>query len=166
MTTAINYTGRLARLMRDIVARVPALAHVDLGRVLVFARPGRSEARGPHATCHCLVLPASDPGCFYWRDSATGRLTRRSLWFVERSPAVTRGGCPVDYLISFALPRFCDQSLDRSRKRQWYPDAEPWVAKLDTVVHELYHIDPGGRGLRALLRDDGRPSARLHTPAF
>lgn len=165
-TGGINYTGHLSRLMRDLVARVPALGYVDPGRVLVFARPGRIGADGPHATCHCLTLPESDPGYYFWRDLQTGRLTRRSEWFVERSPAVTRGGRPVDYLISFALPRFCNQTLERSAKRVWYPAAEPWVAKLDTVVHELYHIDPTQPGIRQFTRPDGRPSPYSHTPEF
>jgi hypothetical protein len=165
-TSAINYTGHLTRLMRDLVARVPALGYIDLGRVLVFARPGRLGADGPNATCHCLSLPASDPGYYFWRDLQTGRLTRRSEWFVERSPAVTHAGRAVDYMISFALPRFCNQSLVRSPKRAWYPGVEPWVAKLDTVVHELYHIDPEQPGIRRLVRPDGRPSSSSHTPEF
>jgi hypothetical protein len=162
----INYTGHLTRLMRDIVARVPELGYVDLGRVLVFARTGRLGTDGPHATCHCLGLPESDPGYYFWNDSETGRLTRRSEWFVERSPAVTHGGRAVDYLISFTLPRFCNQSLDRSAKRVRYRASEPWVAKLDTVVHELYHIDPEQPGIRQLTGPDGQPSPHAHTPAF
>lgn len=163
----INYTGHLTRLMRDIVARVPALGYVDLGRVLVFARPGRLGTDGPHATCHCLALPESDPGYYFWNDADTGRLTRRSEWFVERSPEVTHGGRAVDYLISFAIPRFCNHSLDRSSiKRERYRASEPWVAKLDTVVHELYHIDPAQPGIRQLFGPDGRPSPHSHTPEF
>ncbi len=165
-SAGINFTGHLSRLMRDLVARVPALGHIDLGRVLVFARPGRSGSDGPNATCHCLALPESDPGYYFWRDLQTGRLTRRSEWFVERSPAVTLEGRAVDYLISFALPRFCNQTLERSAKRAWYPGDEPWVAKLDTVVHELYHIDPSAPGIRRLLGPDGQPSPRSHTPQF
>ena len=42
----INYTGQLTRLMHDVIARVPALNFIDLSRVLVFARPGRSSADG------------------------------------------------------------------------------------------------------------------------
>jgi len=165
-TGGINYTGYLTRLMRDLVVRVPELSHIDLGRVLVFARPGRAGTDGPHATCHCLGLPASDPGYYFWRDLQTGRLTRRTEWFVERSPEVTRGGRAVDYLISFALPRFCNQSLERSAKHARYPGVPPWVAKLDTVVHELYHIDPAQPGIRQLVRPDGQPSPRAHTPEF
>ena len=39
--------------------------------VLVFARSGRSNAEGAFATCHCLTLPASEPGYYFWRDRAT-----------------------------------------------------------------------------------------------
>lgn len=75
-------------------------------------------------------------------------------------------GATHQYLISFALPRFCDQSLDRSRKERLYPGAEPWLAKLDTVVHELYHIDPEGKGIRQIERRDGTCSAHCHGHRF
>jgi hypothetical protein len=69
-------------------------------------------------------------------------------------------------MISFALPRFCDQSLDHSRKERLYPGAEPWIAKLDTVVHELYHIDPDHAGIRRIERGDGTYSAHCHGHEF
>ena len=69
-------------------------------------------------------------------------------------------------MISFALPRFCDQSLDRSRKERFYPGADPWIAKLDTVVHELYHIDPELAGIRRIEREDGTYSANCHGQRF
>jgi hypothetical protein len=162
----INYTERLTLLMQDIVARVPTLSFIDQGDVLVFARAGRSNAEGAFATCHCLSLPASEPGYYYWRDRATRRITRRSEWFVTRSPSVTIGTRPLKYMLSFALPRFCDQSLDRSRKERFYPGAEPWVAKLDTVVHELYHIDPEMAGIRRIEKGDGTYSANCHGRRF
>jgi len=93
-------------------------------------------------------------------------VTRRSEWFVTKSPAVTLGGRQINYLISFAMPRFCDQSLDRSRKERFYPGADPWIAKLDTVVHELYHIDPEQRGIRRIEREDGTYSAHCHGHRF
>jgi hypothetical protein len=163
----IHYTERLTDLMRDIVSRVPSLACLDLDRVLVFARMGRSEAEGAYASCHCLTLPESEPGYFYWRDRDTGQLTRRSEWFVTKSPSVEIGGRTIQYLISFALPRFTDQSLDRSRKQEFYGSGEPnWIAKLDTVIHELYHIDPEGHGLRQPVLPDGNVSSRLHGPTY
>ena len=74
----INYTERLALLIDDVVARVPALGYIDTKRLLVFARYGRSDADGADATGHCLTLPTSEPGYYFWRDRRTGRITRRS----------------------------------------------------------------------------------------
>ena len=162
----INYTERLSLLMEDIVARVPALSFIDMADVLVFARAGRSNAEGAFATCHCLSLPASEPGYYFWRDRTTKRITRRSEWFVTKSPTVTLAARPIKYLVSFALPRFCDQSLDRSRKAKFYPGADPWMAKLDTVIHELYHIDPELAGIRRIERVDGTYSANCHGQQF
>ena len=164
---SINYTGHVTRLMRDIVRRVPELSFIDLERVLVFARPGRSSADGAYASCHCLSLPTSEPGYFFWRDRVTGDVTRRSEWFVTKSPEVYFDGRLMNYMISFALPRFTDQTLSRSRKRDLYPAGTPdWVAKLDTVVHELYHIDPEQNCLRRFNRPDGAVSDALHNPTY
>jgi hypothetical protein len=162
----INYTERLTLLMADVAARVPTLSFIDVADVLVFARPGRSNASGPLATCHCLTLPPSEPGYYFWRDRTSGKLTRRSQWFVRKSPVLTVGGRHIKYLFSFALPRFSDQSLKGSRKQHLYPHAEPWIAKLDTVVHELYHIDPEHQGLRPIERADGTHSAHCHDQRF
>jgi hypothetical protein len=162
----INYTERLTLLMHDIVTRVPTLSFIDIADVLVFARAGRSNAEGAFATCHCLTLPASEPGYYFWRDRATKAITRRSEWFVTKSPLVTLGTRDIKYLISFSLPRFCDQSLDHSRKEKFYPGAASWISKLDTVVHELYHIDPEFAGIRRIEREDGRYSANCHGQQF
>jgi hypothetical protein len=164
---AINYTGQLTLLMRDIVARVPTLGFIDLSRVLVFARPGRSSADGAYASCHSLGLPASDPGYFFWRDRSSGAITRRTEWFVTKSPEVHVGNRLMNYMISFALPRFTDQTLARSRKRALYPHGTAdWVAKLDTVVHELYHVDPEQTCLRRFTRRDGTTSEALHNETY
>ncbi len=162
----INYTERIALLMSDIVARVPELSYIDLRRVLVFGRSGRSHAEGAYATCHCLTLPTSEPGYYFWRDRRTGCITRRSEWFVTKSPDVRVGTRRIEYLVSFTLPRFCDQSLSKSRKRSYYVGAPEWVAKLDTIVHELYHIDPGCEGIRRVERADGTRSGQCHSPEF
>ena len=162
----INYTERLSLLMSDIVARVPTLSFIDMKRVLVFARAGRTTAEGAYATCHCICLPASEPGYYYWRDRETGGLTRRSEWFVTRSPKVSVGTQPIDYMVSFALPRFCDQVLARSRKHVHYKGQPNWVAKLDTIVHELYHVDPERPGIRRMERADGTYSANCHGDRF
>jgi hypothetical protein len=162
----INYTERLTLLMQDIVSRVPTLSFINMADVLVFARSGRSNAEGAFATCHCLSLPASEPGYYFWRDRTSHELTRRSEWFVTKSPTVTIGAHQIRYMISFALPRFSDQSLDKSRKERFYPGAAPWMAKLDTVVHELYHIDPELAGIRRIEKEDGTYSANCHGHRF
>jgi hypothetical protein len=162
----INYTERLALLAADIVARVPTLSFIDPADVLLFARSGRSDADGPFATCHCLTLPPSEQGYYFWRDRKSGRITRRSEWFVTKSPLVSRNGRHIKYMISFALPRFCDQSLTRTSKQQFYPADQPWMAKLDTVVHELYHIDPDLGGIRRIVRADGSYAVSCHGTHF
>jgi hypothetical protein len=161
----INYTERIALLMEDIVFRTSMLSFIDPKEVLVFGRFGRSEAEGAFATCHCLTLPESEPGYYFWRDRSTGELTRRSEWFITKTPVVRVGSNHIKYLISFVLPRFCEQSLKRSWKRELYRGVEPWVAKLDTIVHELYHIDPEAGGIRQMVNANGS-RARSHGPEF
>jgi hypothetical protein len=85
---------------------------------------------------------------------------------VTRSPLVHVAGHRVQYLISFALPRFCDQGLAGSRKEHYYSGVEGWIAKLDTLVHELYHIDPQADGIRRVERCDGGTAAGSHGRNF
>lgn len=162
----INYTAALTSLMRDIVARVDALSFINLDEVLVFGRFGRTGASGAFATCHSLGLPNSEPGYFYWRDRDTGCITRRSPWFVTKTPRVVLDGRDIRYLVSFALPRFCDQPYEGTRKEAFYPGAPRWVARLDSVVHELYHIDPEQQGLRRMMSHDGAPLEGYHSSEF
>jgi len=162
----INYTERITLLMQDVIARIPALSFIDLREVLVFGRFGRPEAEGAFATCHCMTLPESEPGYFFWRDRVTGELTRRSEWFVTKTPEVRVGSVRVKYLISFVLPRFCEQRLERSWKTELYGDAPSWIAKLDTIVHELYHIDPERPGIRRMEKADGTYAANCHGQRF
>jgi hypothetical protein len=162
----IDYTHHVRVLMEDLVARVPALAHLDLQRVLVFARLGRTGTHGAYATCHSLMLPDSEPAYYFWRDRRTGALSRRSEWFVTRSPEVRVGGRRISHLVSIALPRFCDQTLKDTHKQRVYKGGGEWVAKLDTIVHELYHVDPHQGGIRQSVKGDGSPAAQTHTPQF
>ncbi len=160
----LHYTEALSRLMADLSARVPDLAHVPTERLLVFARPGRHGAQGPNATCHALSQPDSEPGYHFWRDSTSGVLTRRTPFFISRPPDVWCKGTRVDYLISVTLPRFAEQPGIHKRER--YFDLPGWVCRLDTIVHELFHIAPDGCGLRQMTRPDGSADPRAHPPAF
>jgi hypothetical protein len=116
----IDYTRTVHLLMEDVVARVPALAHIDVRNILVFARLGRTSTHGAYATCHSLMLPDSEPAYYFWRDRRTGALSRRSEWFVARSPEVRVGGRRMSHLVSIALPRFCDQTLQDTHKERAY----------------------------------------------
>ncbi len=163
----LNYTEQLWRLMNDIVSCVPKLSFIDPQEIFVFGRFGRRGADGAFATCHSLNLPNSEPGYYFWRDRATGSLTRRSEWFVTKTPELWIEGQRIKYMISFVLPRFCEQALPKSRKAGFYaPGAEPWIAKLDTVIHELYHIDPEDAGLRKFIAADGTRLEKSHGPDF
>jgi hypothetical protein len=162
----IDYTQRISVLVRDLVARVPALSYIDPDELLIFARYGRSGAEGAFATCHCISLPPTEPGYYYWRDRQTGQLTRRSQWFITKSPQVFVGGTRITYLISFALPRFPDQTMHGARKAHFYGRVPGWMAKLDTIVHELYHIDPTQPGIRRVQLNDGRVAAGSHGHDF
>ena len=162
----IDYTARLTALMEDVVRRVPALGSIDMRDVLVFARHGRRGAAGALATCHTLGSPGEEPDRYTWVDRRTRRVVRQSEWFVVRVPEVVVAGRTIRHLVSFALPRFCEQRLGEAGKQDSYPGAAPWLAKLDTVVHELYHIDPGAGGIRRAARADGTASRQAHGPAF
>ena len=140
----INYTERITLLIDDIVSRVPTLHHIDTARLLVFARFGRSDADGAYATCHCMNLPVSEPGYYFWRDRKTGVVTRRSEWFVTKSPVVQLGAAPIDYLLSFCLPRFCDQSFAGAKKCVA-------LSRRRAVARQARHHRP-----RALSRGPGR----------
>jgi len=162
----INYTERINVLVRDLIAHVPRLSYIDPDELLFFGRYGRSGAEGAFATCHCISLPPTEPGYYYWRDRQTGCITRRSQWFVTKSPQVYVRDRRINYLISFTLPRFCDQTLRGSRKEHYYGRVPCWLAKLDTIVHELYHIDPTQPGIRRVELNDGRISSGSHGHQF
>ena len=131
----INYTERLTLLMQDIVRRVPTLSFIDI------ARRARVRARRPierRGRVRDLPLPHACRRAS--RATTSGAIARRGTHHaplgVVRHQVAGRhrsARAPIKYMISFALPRFCDQSLDRSRKERFYPGAEPWIAKLDTV---------------------------------
>lgn len=161
-----HYTDALTDLVADIVCRVPELAHVRPERTLLFARRGRTGADGPNATCHCLTLPESEPGYYFWADAESGTITRRSPWFVTRSPEVVIKGSRIDYMISVGLPRFADQVGRRKYERYAGTALEPWVVRLDTIVHELYHIAPDASGIRRYAHADGTVDPRTHPPQF
>lgn len=106
-----NYTDHVRLLMEDIVRRVPRLSDIDMRDVLLFGRLGRSDTHGVFAACHSLTLPDSEPAYYFWRDGRTGRLSRRSEWFITRSPEVRINGRRVS-LPDFAGAAAVSRSVD------------------------------------------------------
>ena len=163
----INYTERISVLMRDIVARVPAAVLHRPRRTagLRAVRPVGRRGRLRHLPLH---QPAADRArlLLLARPRRRGAITRRSRWFVTKSPAVFVGGTrdPVPDLVHAAALLRPDAA--RLAQGAVLPTACPgWIAKLDTVVHELYHIDPERAGIRHVERATAAPSASGRTAA-
>lgn len=104
-------------LALDLCARLPELSHIDPARVL-FAL-SRSRADGTHGV-YARIAPLR------FEDGAH-ELTRRRGRTVEtfRMPPLAHGGREILYVIYLMVPRFLRLSPEQ---------------KLNTVIHELYHI--------------------------
>ena len=153
--------------MEDVVSRVPTLSFIDMSKVLVFARGGRTHAEGAYATCHCICLPPSEPGYYFWRDRKTGRLTRRSEWFVTKSPAGDDRHAADrlhDFVRAAALLRSAAVALAQA-------GALRGPAELDREARHdrpraVSHRSASGPGIRRMERADGTYSANCHGDRF
>ena len=124
----LDFTAAMRRLCADMVARLPELAHIDLGRVAFNLCQARKDvAHGLYASLTPLRF----------ENGATQKQRGKKRYVVDRICDAT--GCEYLYLLSFYLPRFLNTSLEE---------------KLSTVVHELWHISPACNG--DLRRHDGR----------
>jgi predicted metallopeptidase len=111
-----DFTLHMHRLCSDMVARLEPLRHIRMKRVaLSFAQARKATAYGMHASLTPLRF-------------AGGRMhtiRRGRKWGLQRVYAPD--GSEYLYILTFYLPRFLDQ---------------PLRDKLNTVVHELWHISP------------------------
>ncbi|MAT71822.1 MAG: hypothetical protein CMJ58_20120 [Planctomycetaceae bacterium] len=123
-----DFTAAMRALCRDMVARLPELAHVDLDRVAIGVVQARRNVS--HGTYAALTPLRFEGG----RSEGTVRGRRYRV-----QPLTGRGGQDFLYLLTFYLPRFLNTSLEE---------------KLSTVVHELWHIGPQFDG--DLRRHEGR----------
>jgi hypothetical protein len=131
-STAFDFTTHIRRVCVDAIAHCPEFAHIDPSAVLFTAIPARNRSR---YGLQARVTPMR------FRDGATVRRFRRTDYRVQRYFV---DGRELLYLVSFSLPRFLDL---------------PFVEKLVTVFHELYHIGPRFDG--DLRRHAGR--CEVHT---
>ena len=130
-----DFTLHMRQLCEDMVARVDALRHIDMGRVaLSFSQTRRTGPYGMYASLTPLRFPGGQ--------MHTIRRGRR--WGMQRLLAAD--GRELLYILNFYLPRFLDLPLRE---------------KLGTIVHELWHIGPKFDG--DLRRYGGRCFA--HSPS-
>lgn len=129
-----DFSAAMHRLLHDVSARCPDLAHVDAGRLLVSFTPSRNRSR---YGLQARVTPMR------FRDGAITRRYRGLVYGVQRYYV---DGTEVLYLVTFCLPRFLDQ---------------PFEEKLVTVFHELYHLSPAFDG--DLRRHPGRYEVHSHS---
>lgn len=130
-----DFTRHMRALCGDLCTRLPELAHIDMGRVAIRFCQTRNRTRfGVHASLTPLRFEGG---------SLAGRRRGRT-WTVQR--LFDAGGREMLYLLSFYLPRFLER---------------PFREKLETVVHELWHIGPAFDG--DLRRHPGRCYAHSHS---
>ncbi len=116
MTSGFNYSDAVKRVCADIVFRLPAFSQIDLDCV------GFSFCQTRNAG-HYGVWASMTPLRFEGGAIETVRFSAR--W---RYPQIILPGTnkPLLYVLSLYVPRFIDLSLSD---------------KIDTLIHELYHIN-------------------------
>lgn len=132
-----DFTGHVRRLCVDIAARLPELGHVDMQRVAIrYCQARKRVTWGLQASLTPL------------RFEKGARHVQRAGRRYTVKPIYNELGREYLYLLSFYLPRFLNHG---------------WREKLETVIHELWHIGADFDG--DLRRHEGRchahgPSAR------
>jgi hypothetical protein len=125
----------MRRLCQEIVVRTPALAHIDLERMLLaFAQTRNRNHFGLYASLTPLRFEGGTLTCR--RRGHTYTLQR--LFLAEGQEAL--------YILTFYLPRFMDLGFQE---------------KLVTIFHELWHVSPDFDG--DLRRHAGRCYAHTHS---
>jgi predicted metallopeptidase len=130
-----NFTQHMRSLCVDLTARLPELSHVDMSRVAIRFCQARVYSR--HG-----IYASLTPMRFAGGQLVSQR--RGRAWTVER--LFDDAGREMLYLLSFYLPRFLER---------------PLAEKLETVVHELWHVGPAFDG--DLRRHPGRCYAHTHS---
>lgn len=110
-----DITAALTAVCEDMAVRIPDLRHVRMNQVaLSYCQTRRGTSHG--------MLAKLTPLRF--QEGALTAFRGGQLWTIQR--LVDRGVEQL-YILSVYLPRFFDL---------------PFIEKLNTLVHELYHISP------------------------
>ena len=123
-----NFTERIRAICGDISQRLPELAHVDVEQIgFAFAQTRKSVLHGMQASLTPLRFEGG---------SLTGEFRGRPM---RVQPVFGHNDREMLYIYTVYLPRF--MNLD-------------FREKLTTILHELWHINPGFNG--DLRRHPGR----------
>jgi hypothetical protein len=114
-TRAYDLSAAILSLSTLLSRRIDRLSHIDANRIIcgISVQRGRSRS-GTFAACHALRF-----------DDGERTLTRRGRTW--EWPVVRVGDTEMLYYLSFTIPRFL---------------ALAPRGKLETIVHELFHISP------------------------
>ncbi len=111
-----DFTSHIRVLCGDMIRRLDELSHVDLSRVAIsFCQTRKAVRHGMYAS----LTPLRFAG------GGTETVRRGRRWGLQR--LLDPSGREMLYILSLYLPRFLDLELRR---------------KLNTVIHELWHISP------------------------
>ena len=117
---SFDYTGAIAKVCEDVCFRVSELSHIDMGRVAVsFTQTRHSDPFGTFAA----VTPLR------FENGTTQIFQRGKNWKVQR--CLRSDGVEYLYILYFFVPRFMELKFRD---------------KMETIVHELYHINPDFKG--------------------
>jgi hypothetical protein len=163
----INYTDQLTRLMARHRAARAGASGISTCRACWYSRDSAGPTRkGAYATCHAISIPSSEPSYYFWRDRRTGAMTRRSEWFVTKSPRVEVGSSTIDYLISFCLPRFCDQTIAARQKQDSYPGRRAVGGQARHCRSRALPCGSDAPGHPPPAWPNGKTTTRSHSPEF
>ena len=119
-SNGFDFTLHIHRLCEDMVARVETLQHIDMERVAISFSQTRSAVKtGIYASLTPLRFA----------DGAAHSVRRGRKWAIQK--VIDPNGRSMLYLLNFYLPRFLDLAFRE---------------KLDTVIHELWHVGPRFNG--------------------
>ena len=119
----LDFNQGMHRLVGDLIREVPEFGRFDPDRILVSSSFNRSRRR---TGLLAYLLPLKYKG----GSPVERRVRGRTAYHWARLPTF-RQGREILYVIYFLLPRFLNLSFRE---------------KLETIVHELYHIHPDFNG--------------------
>jgi predicted metallopeptidase len=138
VTSRLNVTLAVKRLVRDLAARVPELSHVRPSRVLVVAGEARRNSRATIRPARRHGKPAGDAVIRVKGRTIHYVITLRPLWFL----ASTREQrlATIVHELYHASKRF-DGTLHRGRRHSHLPRA-PYARKVRALLRQYLASAP------------------------